>query len=321
MANVKFLTGSKADIDNQIASGKIDSGDVIFTSDTDELIFMNPVSGKRIMKTKTQQDYVLTGTDLGGLKDGTVIAEGTTIDELLQLITRKAIPATYIAPVIKLTTDNELEYEVGEFVSAELQSQFIQNDAGALTAHSFLKNGTLLQTDNNVNSKYTHVFQADENIVTFESQASYEAGLIKNNNLDEASPENAIEAGIIKSEPVKYQGFRKLFGGTGSGDIPELNSAVIRNLNFQMLNPTNKTEFLIDVNPGEQHVIIAYPSSLEEIKEIAYIQMGDTEMAQSFTQSLVQVEGANGYVATEYRVYTYKTDAPIASKMTFKVTI
>ena len=143
----------------------------------------------------------------------------------------------------------------------------------------------------------------------------------KNNNLDEASPENAMEAGIIKSEPVKYQGFRKLFGGTGFGELPELNSAMIRNLNFQMLNPTNKTEFLIDVNPGEQHVIIAYPSSLEEIKEIAYIQMGDTEMAQSFTQSLVQVEGANGYVATEYRVYTYKTDAPIASKMTFKVTI
>ena len=30
MANVKFLTGSKAGIDEQIATGKIDSGDIIF---------------------------------------------------------------------------------------------------------------------------------------------------------------------------------------------------------------------------------------------------------------------------------------------------
>ena len=109
MPNVKFLTGSKSKIDNQIETNMIDAGDLILTSDTDELVFINPYAEKRIIKSKTQKPYTLKGTDLGGLKDGSVIEEGISIDELLQLITTKVIPATYEEPIINLVSGDDTD--------------------------------------------------------------------------------------------------------------------------------------------------------------------------------------------------------------------
>lgn len=320
MANVKFLTGSKADVDYQIATGKIDNGDVIFTSDTDELIFINPQTGKRIMKTKTQQDYTLQGVSLGALKDGDVIKEGTSIDDLLQLITKKAIPATYVAPTLALNQGEVTKYEVGTSNIVILQSVFQQNDAGALTAHKLLKDGEVIYESNMISVidvANACVFTDKE--IVFESQASYEAGIIKNNNLNEPSPENAIQAGTIVSNTIRCKGYRNLFYTTGVGDIPEATSASIRSFPNSKLHPTKGMELIVEMSEGDQYVMFAYPASIGEVKQITYVQMNDTEMKPNFVLSSTQVEGANGYQAEEYYVYTFTTAAPVASRMTFKI--
>lgn len=322
MINVKFLTGSKDGIDNQIAANRIDAGDVILTSDTDELVFINPASEKRIIKSKTQQAHTLNGTDLGALKDGAVIEAGTDIDELLRLITTKVIPATYKKPTIKIVASGDTEYEVGSSVSATLHSQFVKNDAGALTAHNILKNGEIIYEGQAASSVgTTHDFVITDEAVSFESKASYEAGEIKNDNLGQASPSGSIAAGSITAKAVSYKGYRNLFYGTGIGELPELTSESIRALPNAQLNPVNGMDFSVSIEEGEQYVIFAYPSTLEDVKQITYVQMNDTDMASSFTKSLVQVEGANGYEAVEYKVYTYKTDIPVVAKVTFKVEI
>ena len=322
MVNVKFLTGSKADIDNQIAKGIIDSGDVIFTSDTDEIIFINPAVEKKAIQSKTQNEYVLKGTDLGGLKDGSIIPSETSIDDLLKLITTKVIPATYEVPTIILVGDTQTEYEVGTPVSATLQSQFIQNDAGQIKTHIIMKNGQTIYDGNAVSPiGVSDNFIISDGTVIFESQASYEAGIIKNNNLGEASPDGAISAGFMNSQPIYYYGYRKLFFGKGIGDIPELTSESIRELSDSKLNPQKEDEFSIDMLTGEQYVIFAYPSSLGDVQNITYVQGNDTDMAPSFTKQVLEVEGANGYTAVEYNVYTYKTAVPVAAKTTFKITL
>ena len=114
---------------------------------------------------------------------------------------------------------------------------------------------------------------------------------------------------------------RNLFFGKGIGELPELTSENIRSLNDTILNPKNKMNFSVSMDAGEQYVIFAYPSSLEDVEQITYVQMNDTEMAPNFTKSLVEVEGMNGYQAIEYKVYTYKTDVPVASKVTFEIII
>ena len=121
--NVKFLTGAKNDIDYQMSLGTIDKGDMIITSDTDELVFINPQAEKKVLQTKTQSSHMLRGVNLGSLEEGSVIAAGTSLDELIALIGEKSIPAEYIAPELDLfiSESQETEFEVGTLVDVSLQ--------------------------------------------------------------------------------------------------------------------------------------------------------------------------------------------------------
>jgi hypothetical protein len=326
MANAKFLTGAKSDIDNKIADGIIDGGGIILTSDTDEIVFINPKAEKRVIKSKTQKDYTLNGTTLGALEDGAVIKEGTSIDELLAMITQKSVPATYVAPTITLSRVSGSatgSQEVGTNISVALKSSFTQNEAGALTAHDILKNDVVVFEGDATNPLEHTVdsFALGEETVTFKSQASYEAGVVKNDNLGNPSPDNAIAAGSIKSSGISFTGQRAYFYGTGVGELPELNSANIRALNNKKLNAKANTVFEIPVAIGQQYVIFAYPSTLREVNQVMYVETNDTGMAPNFDHTLVEVEGANGFTAAEYRVYTYRMGVPAAASMTFKVTI
>lgn len=324
MANVKFLTGAKADIDGKLAVGAIDNGDIILTSDTDEIVFINPKTGKKAIKSRTQKDYTLKGTNLGGLEDGAVISEGTSIDELLELITQKSVRPTYVSPTIVLEEINGQEMvEVGSSVSASLKSTFTQNDAGAITSHNILKNGEVVYDGSAENSIETTIdgFSIGEEVVIFTSEAEYNAGAIKEDNLGTLDSENAIAAGNIASDSVVLTGCRALFYGAGTGELPELTSANIRVLGNSILDPKEKMEFSIPVNLGQQYVIFAYPSSLRDVSEIMYVEAHDAKMAPNFNMELVEVEGANGFAPAEYKVYTYRMDGTAATSMTFKVII
>lgn len=322
MANIKFLTGEKAGIDAQIEIGAIDSGDVILTSDTDEMIFMNPKSGKKAITSRTQKAYTVTGTDLGGIKEGTVIAEGTSLDDLLLMLTQKRIPASYVAPVVSLTNSGESAYESGAKITPIIKSTFTQNDAGAFTRHIIVKNGEVVAESTSANPlSYGQEFMIGDETVVFGSEVDYQEGAIKKDNLGEDSPEGAIPNGSISSNAVRIYGKRGLFYGTGVGSLPSLNSENVRALEHFKLNPTTNTEFDILIEAGKQYVIFAYPSSLRDVEKVTYVEMNDAFMAENFNQSLVQVEGANGYKAVEYKVYTYKMAGPAAAPMTFRVHI
>lgn len=322
MANIKFLTGGKKDIDTQIKIGAINTGNVILTSDTDEIVFINPKSGKRVMTSRTQKEYTVKGTDLGGIKEGTVIKEGTSLDDLLQMITQKRIPAKYVAPVIALTNGGESAYEVGAKVTPVIKSSFAQNDAGVLVQHNILKDGEVVAESTTANPlTYEQEFTVEEGTTFFSSEASYQAGAIKKDNLGEDSPEGAIAGGSISSNAVSISGKRSLFYGTGIGELPELNSANVRELEHFKLNPVANTEFDIVIAAGQQYAIFAYPSSLRDVSKVTYVEMNDAFMAENFSKNLVQVEGANGYTSAEYKVYTYRMAVPAAAPMTFRVNI
>lgn len=323
MAKIKFLTGLKKDIDAKLEEKVLSGGSIILTSDTDEIVFINPLEEKRIIQSKTQSDYVLKGTGLGSLKEGDVIPAGFTIDDLMELLTKKVIPPTYKQPSLTIGCNLvEDKYEVGSSLSFQFQSNFVQNDAGNLVKHNFYQDDILLYEggNNKLIAVENNNFIVPEEATIFKSLASYEAGKIKTNNFDEPDPEGAIEAGELTSKAFEFKGYRKLFYGTGSGELPELISDNIRNLN-SILDPKKNLNFDFNLEVGQQYIIIAYPSYLGDIQEITYLQLNDSEMVSSFEKNMINVEGANGYSGIDYNVYTYKTSAPIAAKMTFKVTI
>ena len=324
--NTKFGYGNKEDIITQIESSALDEGDLVITKDTNEIVFIDPEKNQKAIKSRTEKAYTLNGTDLGALKNGETIDAGISIDDLLKLITQKAIPATYNKPTVTISRTGGSTagtFEAGTSISVNLKSDFTKNDAGDITDHKIYKNSDVIHEGGASASTTFNVeaFTLGDETVNFKSEASYADGPIKNNNLDQPSPDGQIKAGKINSNNLSFTGQRNLFYGTGVGELPELNSATVRALTGKKLNPTQGYSWNINIAIGQQYVIFAYPNTLRDVNQVMYVETNDTGMASSFTKTEVEVEGANAFTAKTYKVYSYRMAAPAAAPMTFKVTI
>lgn len=324
----KIGYGNRTDIDTAISATTLDEGDLVITKDTEELAFIKPDKSKMFIKSRSSKEYTLNGTDLGALKNGDSIPEGTSIDELLNLITQKAIAPTYTKPTVSLAKSGAGtaagSYEAGTSVTPVLTATFNKNDAGDLTKLSILKGGSDVGSD--TSSPYTYTGEAivlGDETVTFTAKAEYSDGPVKNNNLDQPDATGQIKAGSVNSSNFSYTGQRNLFYGTGVGELPELTSDVIRGLTNKKLNPTQGLNFTINMATGQQYFIFAYPATLRDVNKVNYVEGNDPNMAASLTKETVNVAdargGENGVI--EYKVYTYRAATPFAAPGTMQVTI
>jgi hypothetical protein len=321
MANVKFFTGQKSNISEAVKEGKIGAGGVIFTNDTDELILVNDSKEEKVIKSKTQNDYTLVGTGIGALAEGATIPAGTSIDELLELLTKKRIAATYVAPKVSIATaggNNTGAYEIGTEVTLNKKATYSKNDGGDATGYTFYINGVAVDASNVTNDTLSYNTTLTEN-TTVKVEVTYAEGPVKQDNFGDESPEGHIEAGKVTATDGVYYVYRKGFYNTGTGDLPEFTSEVVRAANaWGLANLTNSTKS-ITLSEGQQYVYFAVPSATVA-KKIMYVETNDTGMLDSFDKTTVQVEGANGYTATEYTVYSYRLAVPAAATMTFQIT-
>lgn len=319
--------GQKENITSAIESEKLNEMDIIITSDTDEIAFINPEKEVNFLKSRTTKDYTLNGTSLGSLANGTKIPAGLDMDGLLNLITQKAIPATYTKPSVNLGNNGGTaanSYEVGTTIVPKLRSTFTKNDSKGLVEIKILKGTEEVAT--NTTSPLDYVgdsFVLGDETITFKATAKYQEANVKQNNLGEESKENWFSNGDISSSNYTYTGQRNMFYGTGVGELPELNSNFVRTLSNKKLNPTTGTSFTINVAVGQQYIVFAYPSTLKDVSNVTYVEANDGGMAGNFEQSLVNVADARGEEngLKEYKVYSYKLAVPAAAAMTFTVKI
>ena len=321
--NIQFLRGESSKIDGKIQDGTITENDFVIASDTDELFFVNSDLEKTPMKSRSTQSYTVQlgeNGSVGSLRTGDVIDAGIDLDELIMKLTQKRVPATYTAPGVTCSAKNSNAgtYEAGSEITTTLSGIFTQNDAGSIKSLSLFKSGESTAfasvSANSISEQQT--FTIGDDTVNFYAVAEYNAGAVKNDNLGSASPEGAIEAGSEKSSNVQFKSARYGFYGTGVGDVPELTSSVIRGLgNTQK----SKAQFSFTVAAGQQYIVIAMPSSFGKVAKIRYDEANDNAMLPNFVESVKAVEGANGYSAVNYNVYSYQLATPAASPMTFIV--
>ncbi len=150
---------------------------------------------------------------------------------------------------------------------------------------------------------------------------SYSAGNVAKDNLGDASnPVVKISAGSVSKTSAAITPFRKYFYGYGSTQTVTIDSDVIRSLTNSTGAASNGTTFNINITDGTKEVIIAYPGSLRDITSIEDKNAFGTDIKGSFTKSTVQVEGANGYTAIDYKVYVYHPDVALgANTLTVKI--
>lgn len=329
---IRFFHGNEADIDAKIADSTINSSDFVVTADTDKLIYIDADLSKHELggggDTETTEEHEVqlgTGGSIGGLETGDTIPVGTTLDELIQMLTQVSVPATYTQPGVTCRVSSGTSagnYEVGTEINTTVQGTFTQNDAGALTSIEIKKNSSsVLSSPTSPVTTDAQVFTLGDETVTFTATATYAEGAIKNDNLGQPSPEGHIQAGSKTSSGVSFTGKRNLFYGTGVGAVPELTSEVVRGLTGKQLAPSNGTVFNINIAVGQQYVIFAYPATLRDVNQVMYVETNDTGMATSFTKSNISVQGANGAAGADYKVYSYGMATPAQAPMTFKVTI
>lgn len=322
----KHAFGSKENIESAKTAGTIDAYDVLHLSNG-EMGWIDADGNTVINTPRTQEAITVNGVTGLGIGNGETIAAGKSIDEIVKMLVQKAVPATYTKPSLSLANNGGQaagNIEAGTSVTPKLKATFNKNDAGDLTAISISKGGTAVAEG--AESPLTYEGEAivvGDETVTFSASASYNAAPVKNNNLGQESTENWFDSGTIASGNYSIAGKRNLFYGTGVGDVPELSSDVVRNLANKKLAPAAGTSFNINVEIGQQYIIIAYPATLRDINNVTYVEANDSGMASSFTKTLVDVADARGdnNGLMSYKVYTYAMAVPAAAGMTFKVTI
>ena len=319
--------GKKTGLNAAIEAGTIDSGDIVFTSDTEELAFIKPGNKPMYVKSRTQEAIKVNGVTGLGIANNQTIPAGKSLDEIVKMLVQKAIPATYTKPTAAITNNGGQAagaVEAGTSITPKLRATFNKNDAGNLTKLEILKGGQ--SVGNGTTSPYDYtgdsIVIGDETI-SFTSKATYGEGAIKNDNLGQQSPNGHITAGSVTSSAYSITGQRNLFYGTGVGSVPGLTSDVVRKLANKRLNPTQGLSFNISIATGQQYVVFAYPATLRDVNQVMYVETNDPGMAENFEKKLVDVAdargGANGLKS--YKVYTYAMSTPAAANMTFKVTI
>lgn len=325
---IKFYHGASTGIQGKIDDGTINESDIVITSDTDEIVYIDETkTQKPLGSSKSKQEWTVnlgTNGTVGGLKTGDEIPVGTTMDELIKLLTQKSVPATYTQPGVTCRVSSGTaagNYEVGTAINTIIQGTFTQNDAGELTTIEILKNSSsvLSQATSPITTE-AQTFTLGEETVSFTAKATYAEGAIKNDNLGQPSPEGHIQAGSKTSSAVSFVGKRNLFYGTGVGEAPEQTTTTVRALANKKLAPANGASFNITVAQGQQYVVIAYPSGLRDMTKCFYVEQ-NTDLAENFVKTTTNVEGANGFTGTEYKVFVYEMAVPAAAAMTLQVQI
>ena len=324
----KIGFGAKANLASAITDGKIDAGDIVFTSDTHETVFIDENKNPLYMKSKSTQAYTLNGTTLGALNDGGTIPAGIDMDGLLNLITQKAVHPSYTKSTVSIANNSGTaagNYEAGTEITAKLKATFTKNDSKGLTSITIKKGGTAVATGTSSPLTYTEseTFYLGDETVTYKAEAAYQEAADKTNNLGEVDRTNAFAAGTATSSDFSFNGQRNLFYGTGVGATPEITSDFVRGLSGTKLNPTQGHSWNISIAEGQQYVVFAYPATLRDVNQVMYVETNDTGMAGNFTKITKDIADARGGTngLKSYKVYSYAMATPAKAGMTFKVTI
>lgn len=250
------------------------------------------------------------GGSVGGSITGEFFPAGTLLEDVIRDIEIKAVGPTYVAPTVDLNDSGEGggDYESGTIVNPVLAIVFHQHDAGALVSERITRNGTSISTASPFTDTNYQILDGDNNYQGF---VTYATGPVKNNNLGVPDATGQIIAGTVGSFNDNYIGYRNGFYGVPTDTTPIDSSALVRALDDNLLNPAGQDQ-VIDIPIGTAQVVFALPDTLT-LNYVQDINLSNTDIQSSFIQSNVSVEGANGYAAIGYIVYTYTPVEPFTT--------
>jgi hypothetical protein len=273
------------------------------TSGKSVAAILTDIFSKRLQPTITAQPSV-SGFALTGAKTveaGTKLTSADYTAATLNAGTYKYGPATGVTAtkwVVQRITDSETT----EIVSAE---------AASLTAGSDTNDGAGFVIGDSGDAVST---------LKYKVTATHTAGVTAYDNLGSASdPVVSIAAGTKTSTTSAYTPFRNYFYGA-TVETPTVDSDYIRSLTKSGKAYASGT-VTISVPAGAKRVVIACITGKTGVTKVINETAMNADVTSTFTKQTVSVEGANGYTAKEYTVWTFEPAAAYENAATLKVTL
>lgn len=268
---------------------------------------------------------------VGGVSTGDVLPQGMTLQKVLEKILIKPIAYVYTKPSLTLNI-NKNDVEVGTNITDLVITDKLTDmgadgtpDAGPVTSHiikvnnvDVLNTSTMTKNVNVTTNATIASVNAGNNPVM--SQVIYSDGAPKNNNLGDPTPITANALGATLTQTKNVVGRRYIFWyqATGVGSAPTISNDVRSGATGKQFE-TNLT-FNINVAPGQQTFWIACPSN-RTLKSVIAVNQSNAEIMGNFVHTTLNVEGANGFAATAYNIYTYTPNAAFGNADILKVTL
>lgn len=271
-----------------------------------------------------------TTTAIGNIKltngQATIPAAGKNLKQVWDTIfVQEKNPAT-TQPSVEITFNQAKAYEVGTKVtpaySAKLKAgSYTYGPATGIKATAWTVTDTDDNTADTASGSFPELTVSDNTSYKITAKASYEDGTIPLTNTGNEYPDGQIKAGSKSATSAAITGYRNSFYGTLS-EKNELTSGIIRGLaGVSGAALFNGSSFDVAIPVGALRVVIAYPATLRDISSIKDVNGMNAEISSSFVPQTVSVEGANGYQAIDYKVYTLDFANANDTANTFTVTI
>ena len=286
-------------------------------------------------KVILQNDITMAGnyTQVGNLtkeqtKTATFATKGKSVAEALTEIFSKRLQPTITSnPAVALTFGQAKAYEVGTTVSPTYSASlsagsYTYGPATGITATSWEISDTADHTATTASGSFDDVVVTDSTNYRITAKANYNEGAVAFDNLGNTSnPVVKIPAGSTTKTSDAVTGYRNTFYGAVN-DKAEITSTIIRGLPGKSNAAwANGKSFTISVPVGAVRVIFAYPATLRDVSSVKDVNGLNAEIKSAFTQSEVNVAGANSYAGINYKVYVINFAEPVAKANSYMVTI
>lgn len=178
-------------------------------------------------------------------------------------------------------------------------------------------------SDNNGGAGFIIGDVGGENVVSslrYRATVNHTAGVTAHDNLGgNSEPVVAIAQGSKSKQTNAYTPYRNYFYGA-TANKPTLDSSYIRGL-----TKSNKAyaagQITLNVPAGAVRVAIACISTATGVTKVINQTALNADVTDTFTESVVAVEGANGYTAQNYNVWAFEPAVPYENAATLIVTL
>ncbi len=273
---------------------------------------------------------LLTTTAIGNIKlqngQATIPAAGKNLKQVWEAIFVQEKNPAITQPSVQLTFSQAKAYEVGTVLTPEYSAKlspgsYSYGPATGVTADAWEVTDTEENTASEASGTFPELTVGDDTSYKITAKASYGAGTIPLTNTGNEYAAGQIKAGSKTATSGAITGYRNTFYGTMEAK-DAVTSDVIRGLAGKSdAALSNGSTFDVPVPEGALRVVIAYPATLRDISSIKDVNGMSAEISSSFTPQTVQVEGANGFAAIDYKVYTLDFANANDTANTFTVTI